>query len=71
MRCTALRCATVAHMERTNVTETSSLPLSTQRLALVPISVDDVDALWPYTSDPELPRMMTWEHHTDKAQTRA
>lgn len=29
----------------------------------------DVDALWPHVSDPELPRFMTWDHHTHRDQT--
>ncbi len=30
-----------------------------------------VHDLWPYVSDPELPRMMSWEAHTDRGQTLA
>jgi ribosomal-protein-alanine N-acetyltransferase len=45
--------------------------LRTPRLELVPLSPDDVEALWPFVSDPELPRMMTWEAHPDREVTRA
>lgn len=47
------------------------LVLVTQRLRLRPLDDSDVDALWPYVSDPELPRLMTWAPHTDRGQTLA
>jgi ribosomal-protein-alanine N-acetyltransferase len=43
--------------------------LTTQRLELRPIEAADVDALWPYVSDPELPRFMSWEVHRDRSET--
>lgn len=43
--------------------------LRTARLELWPIGLGDVEALWPYVSDPELPRWMTWEAHRDRAET--
>lgn len=45
------------------------LVLATARLRLRPIQESDVDDLWPYVSDPELPRMMSCGAHTDRAQT--
>src|SRR5262249_4262986 len=47
------------------------LVLVTERLRLRPIEVSDVDNLWPFVSDPELPRMMSWTAHTDRSQTLA
>lgn len=46
------------------------LDLKTDRLYLRPITVDDVDLIWPYVSDPELPRYMSWDAHKNKAETR-
>lgn len=43
--------------------------LRTARLELRPIGLGDVEALWPFVSDPELPRLMTWEAHRDRAET--
>lgn len=45
------------------------LVLQTARLRLRPFEDRDVDDLWPYVSDPELPRMMSWHAHTDRGQT--
>jgi RimJ/RimL family protein N-acetyltransferase len=45
--------------------------LRTSRLELRPIGAGDVDALWPHVSDPELPRLMTWEAHRDRSETAA
>lgn len=45
------------------------LVLTTPRLTLRPLVEADADALWPYTSDPALPRMMSWAAHTDRAET--
>jgi ribosomal-protein-alanine N-acetyltransferase len=47
------------------------LELETPRLKLRPWTVDDVDAMWTYASQPEFPKLMSWAAHTDKAQTRA
>jgi RimJ/RimL family protein N-acetyltransferase len=44
--------------------------LKTTRLELRPYNNDDADALWPYVSDPELPKMMSWEAHKDPSETR-
>jgi RimJ/RimL family protein N-acetyltransferase len=45
--------------------------LRTPRLLLRPLELGDADALWPLVSDPALPRLMSWDAHTDRAQTRA
>jgi ribosomal-protein-alanine N-acetyltransferase len=45
------------------------LVLTTARLRLRPIQETDVDDLWPYASDPAVPRMMSWSAHTDRSQT--
>jgi ribosomal-protein-alanine N-acetyltransferase len=45
--------------------------LVTARLRLRPLDDRDVDDLWPYVSDPELPRMMTWTAHADRQETLA
>ncbi len=47
------------------------LEVRTDRLVLRPLGLSDVDALWPFVSDPELPRFMTWEAHTSREQTAA
>ena len=46
-----------------------SLHLTTKRLFLRPLELDDVDTLWPGLSDPRISRYMAWEAHTDKSQT--
>jgi ribosomal-protein-alanine N-acetyltransferase len=48
-----------------------SLVIETPRLVLRPIARTDVDALWPYVSDPELPKMMSWDAHRDRGETAA
>ncbi len=45
--------------------------LHTSRLTLTPLAKTDLDELWPHTSNPELPRHMTWAAHTDRSQTQA
>lgn len=45
------------------------LVIETPRLVLRPYEKGDVDALYPYVSDPELPKTMSWSAHTDRAQT--
>lgn len=58
---------------RVEIPTLSELPLAieTQRLKLRPLAEGDADALWPYVSDPELPRMMSWSAHRDPSETRA
>ena len=45
------------------------LVLVTTRLRLRPFKPSDVDDLWPHVSDPALTRMMSWNAHTERAQT--
>ena len=45
------------------------LALVTARLRLRPIQESDVDDLFPYVSDPALPRLLSWHAHTDRSQT--
>jgi RimJ/RimL family protein N-acetyltransferase len=45
--------------------------LRTPRLRLRELVDTDVDALWPYVSDPTLQVHMTWTAHTERAQTAA
>jgi ribosomal-protein-alanine N-acetyltransferase len=45
------------------------LVLVTARLRLRPIQESDVDDLFPYVSDPEFPKMMSWHAHTERSQT--
>ena len=49
------------------------LEIETPRLMLRPwtSSEADVNAMWPYASDPEFPKQMSWAAHTEKATTRA
>lgn len=44
--------------------------LTTARLVLRPISLQDLDDVWPGVSDPEIARHMSWEPHSDPAETR-
>lgn len=46
------------------------LELATPRVLLRPLAPSDVDDLWPYVSDPELPRQMSWAAHRDRDETR-
>lgn len=47
------------------------LVLRTPRLVLAPVSPADVDDLWRFVTDPELPRFMTWEAHRERSETEA
>jgi RimJ/RimL family protein N-acetyltransferase len=47
----------------------ADLRLATSRLLLRPPELADAAALWPYVSDPELPRFMSWDAHRDLAET--
>jgi [ribosomal protein S5]-alanine N-acetyltransferase len=47
------------------------LILKTKRLVLEPLKVRDAEAIWPYVSDPEISKLMSWEAHTSIEQTRA
>jgi len=43
--------------------------LKTERLVLRPLTLADVDLIWPDISDPEISRQMAWEAHTERSQT--
>ena len=45
------------------------LVIETPRLKLRPYNDHDVEDLWPFVSDPELPRMMSWTAHRDRDET--
>lgn len=62
----------VAAPPRTPIPDISTLELEieTARLKLRPLAEGDVEDLWPYVSDPEFPRQMSWAAHEDKATTR-
>jgi [ribosomal protein S5]-alanine N-acetyltransferase len=47
------------------------LRIETARLLLRPLRAGDVDDIWPYASDPEFPKMMSWAAHVDKEETRS
>ena len=49
------------------------LEIETPRLLLRPwtSSEADVSAMWPYASDPEFPKQMSWNAHTSKDSLRA
>ncbi|MGE0868956.1 MAG: GNAT family N-acetyltransferase [Kofleriaceae bacterium] len=45
------------------------LVIKTDRLVLRPLRETDVDDLWPVVSDPEFPKLMSWEAHRDRGET--
>jgi RimJ/RimL family protein N-acetyltransferase len=45
------------------------LILKTERLFLRPISVEDLEDVYPHVTDPEIARHMSWEPHKNKGQT--
>lgn len=47
-----------------------NLILHTERLKLRPLTIDDVDNVFPYCSNPEIPKLMAWEPHKTKDDTR-
>jgi ribosomal-protein-alanine N-acetyltransferase len=49
----------------------TDLVLRTPRLVLRPLARADVDALFVWVKDPELPRMMSWAAHTSRDETAA
>ena len=46
------------------------LIIKTDRLLIRPIMVSDVENIWPYVSDPKIPKYMSWDAHTDKRDTK-
>ncbi len=47
------------------------MTMTTPRLELRPIAEHDAEAIWPYVSDPEISRYMSWDPHETIEQTRA
>jgi ribosomal-protein-alanine N-acetyltransferase len=58
---------------RPDVPELARLPLEvlTPRLRLRPIATGDVDELWPFVSDPQVSRLLSWSAHKDRSETDA
>jgi len=58
---------------RPHIPRTADLPLvvDTPRLTLRPLELGDADALFPYASDSEVSRMMSWDPHKDRKDTVA
>ena len=54
---------------RNSVQKELNITLKTELLFLRPLSIDDVELLWPDISDPEISRYMAWEAHREKSQT--
>lgn len=54
------------------ITDFSSLEftLETARLHLRPIREADAKLMWPYVSNPELPKYMCWNAHQDISETK-
>lgn len=48
-----------------------NLTIATERLLLTPISMKDLDDVWPHVTDPRICRLMSWLPHQDKSETRA
>ena len=48
-----------------------NLVLKTRRLTLRPTTSEDVELIWPYVSDPNIPKYMSWNPHNDKSETKA
>ena len=46
-----------------------SLVIETPRFVMRPWKLEDVEDIWPYVSDPQFPRMMSWEAHKDRRVT--
>jgi RimJ/RimL family protein N-acetyltransferase len=63
----------VFHPPRADIPKLADLPLAieTRRLKLRPLAETDIEDLWPYASDPEFPRFMSWAAHKDREETRA
>jgi ribosomal-protein-alanine N-acetyltransferase len=48
-----------------------SFDLITERLVLKPLTKEDAGMLWPYVSDPQISKDMSWEAHKDLSDTQA
>jgi RimJ/RimL family protein N-acetyltransferase len=47
------------------------MTVGTQRLTMRPIEPRDAEAIWPYVSDPDTSRFMSWNPHRSIEETRA
>jgi RimJ/RimL family protein N-acetyltransferase len=58
---------------RPDIPVLSALPLEIagSKFRLRPVTLGDVDALWPYVSDPALPVHMSWAPHASREVTTA
>ena len=43
--------------------------INTDRLVLRPITAKDAELIWPYVSDPEVSKDMSWDAHQNIEQT--
>ena len=43
--------------------------ITTARTKLRPFRDDDVEAIWPWVSDPAFPRQMSWAAHVERSET--
>ena len=44
--------------------------IRTERLLLRPLTVNDIETIWPYVSNPEIPKYMSWDAHMDRTETQ-
>jgi len=44
--------------------------LQTDRLTLTPVTQTDAESLFPHLSNPEIPKLMSWDAHTSIEQTQ-
>lgn len=49
----------------------AKLEINTPRLLLRPVEGTDAEALWPFVSDPNLPRLMDWDPHRHISETKS
>ena len=58
---------------RADIPVLASLPLviEASKFRLRPVALSDVEDLWPFVSDPELPKHMSWRAHRDRDETTA
>jgi [ribosomal protein S5]-alanine N-acetyltransferase len=50
---------------------TDGMTITTPRLAITPVGEGDAEAIWPYVSDPEISRFMSWDPHASIDETKA
>lgn len=47
------------------------MTITTPRLVIRPLEDGDAEGIWPYVSDPEISRFMSWDPHASIDETRA